>query len=93
MVIALPAIIIWIFGVPIGIGIILYKNKTQINQLASAAQMSKIDKNKIMELRRKYGYVFEGYKRSLFLWELVIVFIKTVFVMITVFLKAVSSET
>jgi hypothetical protein len=55
--------------------------------------MSKIDKNKIMELRRKYGYVFEGYKRSLFLWELVIVFIKTVFVIITVFLKAVSSET
>jgi hypothetical protein len=55
--------------------------------------MSKIDKNKIMELRRKYGYIFGGYKRSLFLWELVIVFIKTVFVMITVFLKSVSSET
>jgi hypothetical protein len=30
MVIALPAILIWIFGVPIVIAIILYKNKPQI---------------------------------------------------------------
>ena len=55
--------------------------------------MSKIDKNKIMDLRKKYGYVFGGYKRSLFFWELIIVLIKTIFVMVTVFLKAVSSET
>jgi hypothetical protein len=93
MVIALPAILVWIFGVPVVIGIILYKNKPQIYQIANAAQLSKIDKNKIIELKKKYGYMFTGYKKSMFLWELVIVFIKIIFVMITVFLKAVSSET
>ena len=93
MVIALPAILVWIFGVPVVIGIILYKNKPQIYQIANAEQLSKIDKNKIIELKKKYGYMFTGYKKSMFLWELVIVFIKIIFVMITVFLKAVSSET
>ena len=93
MVIALPAILIWIVGVPVVLAIILYKNKPQIYQLANAAQMSKIDKNKITDLKRKYGFMFIGYKKSMFLWETVIIFIKIVFVMITVFLKAVSSET
>jgi hypothetical protein len=37
MVIALPAILIWIFGVPIVIAIILYKNKPQIDKIANAA--------------------------------------------------------
>ena len=52
-----------------------------------------MDKNKIIELKKKFGYMFTGYKNTLFLWEIVIVFIKIGFVMVTVFLKAVSSET
>jgi hypothetical protein len=36
MVIALPAIFIWVFGVPIVIGIILLKNKKNIFKIANA---------------------------------------------------------
>jgi len=36
MVIALPAIVIWVFGVPIVIAIILWKNKKNIFKIANA---------------------------------------------------------
>ena len=40
----------------------------------------------------KYGYLFSGYKTSLYYWELVMIMTKVLLVMVTVFLKEVSPE-
>jgi hypothetical protein len=40
----------------------------------------------------KYGYIFTGYNKELYYWEVVCIFIKVLLVMVTVYLKEVSSE-
>jgi len=40
----------------------------------------------------KYGYLFSGYKTSLYYWELVTIITKVLLVMVTLYLKEVSPE-
>lgn len=40
----------------------------------------------------KYGYLFSGYKKDMYYWEIVAIFTKVFLVMVTVYLKVVSSE-
>lgn len=46
----------------------------------------------IKALKIKYGYIFSGYKKDLYYWEIVMIFTKIFLVMVTVYLKEVSSE-
>ena len=92
LVIALPSIIVWIFGVPIALSIVLYKNRERIRQMENSNQLSKLDQHQIKELRMKFGYLFSGYKKNLYYWEIVMIFTKVFLVMVTVYLKVVSPE-
>jgi hypothetical protein len=40
----------------------------------------------------KYGYLFSGYKKDMYYWEIVAIFTKVFLVMVTVYLKVVSPE-
>ena len=40
----------------------------------------------------KYGYLFSGYKKDMYYWEIVTIFTKVFLVMVTVYLKVVSPE-
>ena len=44
----------------------------------------------IKSLRMKLGYLFSGYKKTLYYWEIVMIFTKIFLVMVTVYLREVS---
>lgn len=93
VVLALPSIIGWTFGVPIILLIHLVRNKKAIAQMHQQSQLSKTDQHAVKDLRMKYGFLFTGYKTSIFFWEIIVIYRKIILVMVTVFLTVVSSET
>jgi hypothetical protein len=45
LVVVAPSILLWIFGVPILIAIVLYRNQKIIGSIGSAKELSKLDQH------------------------------------------------
>ena len=69
--VALPCLVIWGLGIPGAIMILVVRNKTKLQKV----------KYKI-----RYGYVYNGYRESVFYWEFVILYRKMMIISIAVFL-------
>ena len=69
--VAAPSLIIWGFGIPLVAWIILSKNKNDLESI---------------ELREKYGFLYNGYKKSYYFWESVIMYRKIMIIFISVFM-------
>lgn len=63
--IAMPALIIWGFGIPAFAVVMLIKHKDQM------------DKETV---RKRYGFLYNGYKQKFFYWESVIMIRKILFI-------------
>jgi hypothetical protein len=93
LVLALPSIVVWTFGVPLILLAVLIRNKKTIAQIHQQSQLSKTDQHAVKELRMRYGFLFTGYKTINFYWEIVVCARKILLVMLTVFLTVISAET
>ena len=69
--VAAPSLINWGFGIPFVAWIILSRNKKDLETI---------------ELREKYGFLYNGYKKSYYFWESIIMYRKIMIIFISVFL-------
>lgn len=52
--VAIPSIIVWGFGIPLFAWILLGRNREDLDTI---------------EIREKYGFLYNGYKKKYFYWE------------------------
>ena len=71
-IIAVPSILIWGFGIPFFSWLVLARNKHQLD---------------LIEIREKYGFLYNGYKKQYYYWESVNMYRKITVIFISVFLK------
>ena len=72
LILAMPSLVIWGFGIPAFAWIVLAKNK---------------DVLELTETREKYGFLYNGYKKNYYFWESVNMYRKITIIFISVFLK------
>jgi hypothetical protein len=72
LMIAIPCIIVWGFGIPLFAWIILGRSKNDLD---------------LVETREKYGFLYNGYKKTFYFWESVNMYRKISIIFISVFLK------
>lgn len=70
--IAVPSLIIWGLGIPIFANLVLYKHRKELD---------------VLEIREKYGFLYNGYKKKYFYWESINMYRKIIIILISVFLK------
>ena len=70
---AAPSLIVWGFGIPLFAWLVLYKHRHEFEKL---------------EVRVKYGFLFNGYKKRLYFWESINMYRKITIIFISVFLKS-----
>lgn len=71
LIIAVPSLIVWGFGIPAFAWVVLAKNKSNLDQL---------------DTREKYGFLYNGYKKRYYFWESVNMYRKITIIFISVFL-------
>jgi hypothetical protein len=74
---ALPAIIVWCLGIPAVFLYILYRNRRFLDDT---------------EVRLKYAYLFNGYKKEYYYWEFWILYRKIILISCAVFLGNSSQD-
>ena len=67
---AVPSLIVWGFGIPLYAWIILAKYKEDLD---------------LIEIREKYGFLYNGYKKNFYFWESVNMYRKIWVIFISVF--------
>jgi predicted outer membrane repeat protein len=72
LMIAIPSIIVWGFGIPLFAWIILSRHKNQLE---------------VIDTREKYGFLYNGYKKNYYFWESINMYRKITMIFISVFLK------
>ena len=70
--IAVPSIIIWGFGIPFFAWIVLSRSKDRLD---------------LIDTREKYGFLYNGYKKTFYFWESINMYRKITVIFISVFLK------
>ena len=90
--IALPAMIVYGFGIPFLALVLLIRNRKYIVPPRLYNLLSKKDKVYEKRTNQKYGFLYLGYKSGTFYWEIVIIYRKVFVVMIAVFFETVSEE-
>lgn len=71
--VALPALIVWGLGIPFFAYILLTREKAKLGT---------------MELKEKFGFLFNGYKKEFYYWEVVIMYRKILMIVIAVIIKS-----
>ena len=72
LVLAVPSLIVWGFGIPLYAWIILAKHREDLD---------------LIDIREKYGFLYNGYKKNFYFWESVNMYRKIWVIFISVFLK------
>ena len=72
LMIAVPSLVIWGFGIPAFAWIVLMRNKDYLD---------------LVETREKYGFLYNGYKKKYYYWESVNMYRKIAIIFISVFLR------
>ena len=67
--IVVPSLVVWGFGIPLFALFLLIKEKNKLDTV---------------ETKQKYGFLFRGYKKRYFYWEIVIMYRKLSLIIITV---------
>ena len=70
--IALPSIIAWGIGIPFFAFILLMRVRNKLD---------------LIETKEKYGFLYRGYRKELYYWEIIIMYRKIVMIFISVFIS------
>lgn len=66
----MPAIVVWGLGIPFFAFYLMFRMRKKLDSV---------------EARAQYGFLFRGYKKEFYYWEIVIMYRKLVFIFISVF--------
>mmetsp|Transcript_30154 Transcript_30154/g.29453 ORF Transcript_30154/g.29453 Transcript_30154/m.29453 type:complete len:201 (+) Transcript_30154:370-972(+) len=68
--VALPGIVIWAFGIPFFVYLLMLRVKKFLNTVA---------------VKEKFGFLYRGFKKQFFYWEIVIMYRKIILIVIQIF--------
>jgi hypothetical protein len=71
--VAMPSIIVWGLGIPFFALILLIRERKKLAEL---------------EIREKFGFLYNGYKLDYFYWEIIIMYRKITLIFISVFIQS-----
>ena len=74
MFLALPLIILWGLGIPASAYVLLRREKDRLDTIAA---------------KEKFGFLFNGYKKNSYFWEIVIMYRKIIMIFISVFMNTI----
>ena len=77
VVVGIPGVGIWCLGIPAVAMLIIIKNRRELTYI---------------NIKAKYGFLYNGYKPERFYWEFVIIYRKILVIFISVFISTVSIE-
>lgn len=72
--VAIPCFIAWGIGIPAGVWILMRSNREGLDTIA---------------VKEKFGFLYNGYKRSSYFWEIVIMYRKILMIGISVFMNRI----
>ena len=72
--VALPCFVVWGIGIPAAVWFLLRKDRERMDTLA---------------VKQKFGFLYNGYKRTNFFWEIVIMYRKILMIAISVFMNRI----
>ena len=70
--VALPSIVLWGLGIPIFGLIQIFLNKENLEKIS---------------VRKKYGFLYRGYKKTFYYWDILIMYRKIFIIALAVFLR------
>jgi hypothetical protein len=89
----LPSLFLWVIGIPIFALVCLVKNRILIYKCdEDPKNLSRPEIEEIIQLKYKYGFLFIGYNKTQYFWEILIQFRKILLITSTVLLSVVSPE-
>ena len=68
--VALPSIVVWGLGIPFFAFLLMFRVRDKLNSL---------------EIKERYGFLFRGYKKEFYYWEIIIMYRKIALIVISVF--------
>lgn len=71
--VALPSILVWGIGIPFVWLISLFRSKKNID---------------LIDTREKWGFLFSGYKKEYYFWEIIIIYRKVLIIFISVYVTS-----
>lgn len=74
--VALPCLVLWGIGIPGMFWFLMHREKEKLDTVGT---------------KQKFGFLFNGYKRENFFWEIVIMYRKIMCIFISVFLNRVGT--
>lgn len=72
--VALPCFIAWGLGIPAGVLVLMFRDREKLDTLA---------------VKEKFGFLYNGYKRSSFFWEIIIMYRKILMIAIAIFMNRI----
>ena len=90
--IVIPALVIWILGIPFVALILMVRNKTQISHMHKFHELSKYDQTNIRSIKVRIGFLLHGFTNTKYFWEILIIYRKILIVMVIVLLNSSSVE-
>ena len=71
-IVAAPSIVVWGLGIPFFALVLMYRERNQLETV---------------ETKEKFGFLYAGYTKALFFWEIVIMYRKIGMIFISVFIQ------
>ena len=71
--VAIPSVVVWGLGIPFVWFIYLFRSKSNID---------------LIDTREKWGFLFGGYKKEFYFWEIIIVYRKVLIIFISVYVTS-----
>ena len=68
--ISIPSLVLWVFGIPMLAGYLLHRNRNTLDQANT---------------KNKYGFLYRGYSKRFYYWQLIVIFRKVALVFSSVF--------
>lgn len=72
--VALPCIVLWGIGIPAAVWFLMKKDKEKLDTVA---------------VKQKFGFLYNGYKRTNYFWEIVIMYRKIVMIGVAIFMNRI----
>lgn len=72
--VALPCFLAWGIGIPAGVWVLMLRDKERMDTVA---------------VKEKFGFLYHGYKRSSYFWEIIIMYRKILMIAISVFMNRI----
>ena len=90
--VSVPAIIIFVIGMPLYFVRVLYLNKELIANISNKENLDTSDQYKMEVFVQRWGFLILGLKPEYWFWEVVVMFRKTIMIFATDTLSSISGE-